>query len=664
MSLHDFHLLRPWWLLALVPAVLLFVLHLKHQLRHSRWVEAIDPALLDALLDTRSIAPQRRWPLALLLTGWMLATLALSGPCFEKSNQNALKQADAVVVLLDLSPSMLVKDVAPTRLQAAHYKILDLLRQRKEGYTGLIAYSGSAHVVAPLSDDTNTVAALVTTLEPGIMPNLGSQVEDAVQEAIKLLENSHFTRGRLLLVSDGIEAEALASIHKQLRGKSIELHVIGVGTTQGGPIPTDSGNFVKDETGRIRLFPFSPDLLQQLATENGGQYHNLSSDDSDIATLLAPPAWLSQMGNGSQRDANHTIENWHDAGYWLVLPCLLLALVSFRRGVIACLLPLMFLTATPDSHALDLSGLNLPDLHWQDWWQTPDQQAAAALQKGDNKTAAEKFRNPEWKAYAEYQNQQHAEAAKHFSASDSAAAHYNRGNALAHTLDFNGAIKEYDEALKRNPSLADAETNKQLVKKLLEEQKNQQNQQDKNQKNQQDKNGEQKDQQNQQQDQQQSQDSDKQQQDSQQQASQQQDSQQQDSQQKDNPPGNPQDDSAKNPDEQKSGEPQDVKNQDGKQPDDHKKQDDEQQKAEAQQAAEPTKASDDKQDQQASNQADSKDPAEQEKQDAARQWLRRVPDDPGGLLRNKFDYYYKIQQQQDLRDRRNNPASTGKETRW
>lgn len=646
MNILDFYLLRPWWLLALLPALLFFILHLQQQHRHSRWTDAIDPELLDALLDNNSSTQHRRWPLGLLLTGWVLATLALSGPCFEKSNQNALKQADAVVILLDLSPSMLVKDVAPMRLQAAHYKILDLLRQRKEGYTGLVAYSGSAHVVAPLSDDTNTVAALVPTLEPGIMPDLGSQAEDAVQEALKLMENSHFTRGRLLLVSDGIEAEALASIHKQLGNKAVELHVIGVGTTQGGPIRTDSGEFVKDEAGNTRIFPFSAGLLQQLATENNGQYHNLSSDDSDIAALVTPPAWLSEMGNGNQRNANHTIENWHDAGYRLVLPCLLLALFAFRRGMIVCLLPLLFLTAAPDSRAMDL-----PDMHWQDWWQTPDQQAAAALEKGDTKTAAEKFRNPEWKAYSEYQNQQHAEAAKHFSASDSAAAHYNRGNALAHTLDFNGAIKEYDEALKRNPSLSDAEENKKLVKKLMEEKKNQQNQPDKNQENQQDKDSEQKDQQNQQQDQQQS--GDKQEQQDSKQDQQQQDPQQQESQQ-----GSPQDNSAKKsdekkPDEQKSGEQQN----------DEKKAE-EKQKAEERQAAEQAKESGDKKDQQANSVEDSKDPAEQEKQDAAKQWLRRVPDDPGGLLRNKFDYYYKLQQQQEMRARRNNPAAPEKETRW
>ena len=471
----TFHFLRPWWLLAILPALVFAWILFKRRTRTSGWAAVIDSELLAELLDN----PQQSkpsWPVMALILAWLFAAFALAGPCFEKNNQVALKQDDAVVILLDLSPSMLSQDVQPSRLQAAHYKILDLLRQRREGYTGLIAYSGSAHVVAPLSDDTNTIAALVSTLEPRIMPSIGSRVEDAVSEALQLLQNSHFNRGRLLLLTDGVVPEALANIQQQLDGHSVELNVIGIGTADGAPIRLQSG-FVKDKQGNILMNPLDEKALQTLAQDNGGYYSTLRTDDKDIAPLIAPPDWLTQLGNGDPRRASHTVENWQDSGYWLALPCLLLVLLLFRRGVLLCLLPILFLTYQPPVRA---DALSLPET-WQDWWQTPDQQAAKALEIGDSASAARQFIDPQWKAYAEYQSGQHDKAAEHFATSDSAAANYNRGNAQARAGDLQGAIESYEQSLRKQPDLADAAFNRDLVKKLLDQKKQDQHQDQKNQ---------------------------------------------------------------------------------------------------------------------------------------------------------------------------------------
>ena len=468
----DFHWLRPLWLVAIAPALILFMFLLRRKANGNRWLGVIDNELLDALLDTTPEKKQQ-WPLHALLCAWIFSAIALAGPSFEKTEQPILKSADALVVLLDLSPSMLAADVKPSRVQAAHFKILDLLRERDEGYTALIAYSGSAHVVTPLSDDTNTLAALVNTLDPYIMPKTGSRVEDAVTLAIQLLHNAHFKRGRLLLVTDGVVPAALDNIHKQLRGTAIELNVIGIGTAEGAPIPLPNGEFVKDSQGKILINPLEQETLKKLAADNGGYYSNLRTDDADIASLTAPPGWLSP--DDGARNANRTVENRLDSGYWLIFPCLLIALFFFRRGVVVCILPLTLFVYQQNAHA------EFPE-HWQDWWQTPDQQAASALKSGDAKTAAQKFRNPQWKAYAKYQNKEYGAADEILSKSTTADTLYNRGNTQARLLKFQEAIDSYNEALKIDPNLKDAESNLVIVKNLLEQQKkpdkNEQDQQD------------------------------------------------------------------------------------------------------------------------------------------------------------------------------------------
>ena len=591
LSLADFHWLRPLWLLAIIPAVALFVLLLRRKANSNQWKSVIDPALLNALLENQS-EKKRQWPWYALLCAWIFSTISLAGPSFEKTEQPVLKNADALVVILDLSPSMLATDVKPSRIQAAHFKLLDLLRERQEGYTALIVYSGSAHIVTPLSDDTNTIATLVNTLEPTIMPKIGSRAEDAVSAAIQLLHNANFQRGRLLLVTDGVVPAALDSIHKQLRNTSIELNVIGIGTAEGAPIPLRNGGFVEDAQGKIVMNPLEEDILKKLASNNGGYYSSLRADDADIAPLSKPSNALTNSNN--KRNDQRNIEHWLDSGYWLVFPCLLVALLFFRRGAVVCVLPLALFLYQENAHA------ELPK-HWNDWWQTPDQQAAKALEKGDTKTAAQQFQNPQWKAYAEYQNGQHKEAAAHFATGSDTASLYNKGNAQAKSNDLQGAISSYEKALKQNPKLEDAVFNRDLVKKLLEQQKQQNN-----------------------------------------------DQQNQDNQQnQQNNNENTANDSKENTEQEKQQAQQDQQRQENTEK--QKEQQSKEQNSAQEQQPENNKASESEQEQKTepkSAEATANSQMNNEQQQAVKQMLNVVPDDPGGLLRNKFDYYYQLQQQQ------------------
>lgn len=633
----DFYLLRPWWLLAILPALELAWLLIRRQHNDSAWIKVIDSELLDALLDRGQQSSRKQWPIFALLISWILSAMAMSGPCFEKNNQAALKQADAVVILLDLSPSMLTQDVQPKRIQAAHYKILDLLQQRREGYTALIAYSGSAHVVAPLSDDANTIAALVNTLEPLIMPSMGSRVEDAVSEALQLLENSHFNHGRLLLITDGVVPEALANIHGQLQDKSVELNVIGIGTATGAPIALPNGGFAKDRYGNILMNPLDENTLKKLAHENKGYYSALRTDDKDIGPLTAPPEWLAKLGADETRTTNHTIENWKDIGYWLAFPGLLFSLIFFRRGVLIGLLPLLLLTHQQTVKADTLPATVLTKT-WQDWWATPDQQAARALANGDTASAAKQFVDPQWKAYAEYQNGQHAEAAQHFSQSDSTTAKYNLGNAQARAGDLEGALASYKQALEKKPDFSDAKFNSDLVEQLLK-----QKQQDA-------KNGQQQGQDQTQQDKQQNQDPNQQNQEQRgQKQSMSDQGQSQKSQEQQNTPEKQDDnDRQESPEEEKSDSGQEA----------YKEKENQEENT-----SDPRKL-DDKDQAKENATKDDKGAYDSEKQQATEQWLRKVPDDPGGLLKNKFYYYYQLNRQKALIERRSGLNQEEEEQRW
>lgn len=658
----QFHWLRPYWLLGIIPAVLLAIFLLKIKRHAHQWQQMVAPELLPFLLDGKTITPKKSL-LWLLILAWIVSIVAMAGPSWIKRPTPVEKNQNALVIMLDLSQSMVSEDIKPSRLVRARLKITDILRARKDGQTALLVYAGEAHAVTPLSDDTATIISLLPSLSPDIMPLPGSNTEDAVQRAIKMLQDAGAPNGDLLLVTDGVVPAAFNKIGELLSGKNIRLNILGVGGKQAAPVPAGRGGFVRDAQGAIVTTQLNSDELASLAHANKGRYRDIANDDSDINFLMPSEETGAKEKSKVERD----FDQWFDQGHWLVFLLLPFVLLSFRRGFILSILfiPMLGLAPQP-AYALD----------WQDLWLTKDQQAAQHLQAGDAKAAATEFTSPDWKAAAQYRAGDYAAAAESYAKADTAQAHYNRGNALAKAGKLEDAIKAYDEALKRDAAMADAKKNRELVENLLKKQKDQQQNSDKNQDSKdnkndkkQDKNEQNKDQdKNQKQDQQSDQNKDQKQ---DQQKDQQKDQQDQQNQQKDEQKNEKKDQqkSQEKDQQQQDQQKQGDKNQDPKNSDAQKSSgtDSSQQNQQGQQASSSGNNSSAQGQQQAMQssaagpqgsqanaqqssaatsdgaqaqaQVDPKDLTDEQKQ-AMDKWLRLVPDDPGGLLRNKFKYQY------------------------
>jgi len=224
----ELHLMRPEWLWALVPALILSMLLWRERARRGNWRSVISPDLLPYLVGENA-GDKARNLLPLIIVGWLLAVLAAAGPSWQKIPQPIHQKQDALVILLDLSYSMKSTDLAPSRVDRARQKILDLLALRREGQTGLVAYAGDAHVVTPLTDDTDTIANLIPALNPDMMPVPGSALASAVEEGIGLLHSAGIRKGRMLLVTDGVGDSELERAAKRVREAGVRLSVDGCG---------------------------------------------------------------------------------------------------------------------------------------------------------------------------------------------------------------------------------------------------------------------------------------------------------------------------------------------------------------------------------------------------------------------------------------------------
>ena len=142
----SFHLLRPEWLWALLPAAVLAGLLWRTRNNSGSWSSVIAPELLPYLIGEDQ-GGSRRSLIPALLLAWTLAILAAAGPSLHKIPQPVHQKQDALMLVLDLSYSMTAGDLAPSRVDRARQKLLDLLQRRREGQTGLVAYAGDAHIV-------------------------------------------------------------------------------------------------------------------------------------------------------------------------------------------------------------------------------------------------------------------------------------------------------------------------------------------------------------------------------------------------------------------------------------------------------------------------------------------------------------------------------------
>jgi len=583
-----FHFLRPWWFLGLAPVALIVGFYSWHKHHAGNWATIINPELLPFLMQGK--APSDGLSTKSLITtltlAWIICITSLAGPTWEQLPQPVHRQDSALIIVFDLSPSMLAADLAPSRLVRGRYKLIDILKRRTEGVSGLVVYGGDAHTVSPLTEDSNTIVSLVPVLHPGLLPQYGSNIEDAIQVAVNLATSGGYQQADILLISDGVDPSAISEITSIVKDKGeYRLSILGVGTENGAPIPLGSGGFVKDtRSGNVIIPKLNISDLRRLASANKGNYQTISNDDRDIDNLLG--AMESLFGDSTQQ-TDRSFDLWDDQGYLLALLLIPILLLTFRKGAVVVLLlaPLLFQSNSVEA------------LEWQDLWATGDQQGAEALELDNAERAKSLFTHPQWRGSAAYRAADYETAAEAFFTDETANGLYNSGNALAKSGDFDSAIGAYERALELEPALEDAIFNRDLLEKLKQEQEQEEQSQE-----------------------QQDQESSEQQQE--------QDSEQSD---KNDDPSDQQPPEQESEQQDESAIPEEESEEESEkkeQQDSEKKQNESEQQAERQ-TSELEMSEEEKQ--------------EQREIDAM---LRRIPDDPGGLLRAKFRYESQQRKQQ------------------
>ena len=578
----EFHFLRAGWILLIPIAILLIFIFKRRLLTIGNWEKLIDKRLLPYVMSRSQLSDnQYKWWLISLIS--VLSIIALAGPTWERIEQPSFRTDQSLVIALDLSRSMNAQDITPNRLTRAKLKILDILERRQGAQVALIVYSANAFTVTPLTSDTDTIIALINSIDTSIMPSRGSYPALAIDKGLQLLNQASVSNGEIILVTDGgITSDSFSSAQK-LRDEGYRLSALGIGSMNGAPIPKETGGFITDNTGQITISRLEVDDLKDLVEIGGGSYTSITSNDQDIDTLLS-----EVYSAVRESDDSVTTDQWKEFGPWLLLIVVPFGSLLFRKGWVFLLL-LTIMPIDNSVYALD----------WNDLWKTRDQQAKEAMESGDYDKAIELFEDSEWLAAAHYKAGNYRQSANGYNNNSNIDHLYNHANSLAKIGQFEEAIENYEKVIAEEPNAEDALYNLNLLKDLLSENQSSEENNDDGQSSEEASTGEQSQQQN-----------------------------GDESEQSDNEgnskTGDSDDESDANPNQKLSNE-EDI----------------EAIEKELERAAEEN--SNQEPQQEDNNESGIEGRMAQEQQQAMEQWLRRIPDDPGGLLRRKFRYQYQRQ---------------------
>ena len=307
----HFHFLRPYWLIIFV--LMLYILN-AFSLRDdsiAQWRELMSPTIISKLTvsgnNNHWLSPKR---MSFIIS--IPLCLLLMGPTWQQQPSPFSENNAPLIIALDVSNTMSQSDVQPSRLLRAKQKINELLEVRGDSKTALLAFSGSAHVVMPMTNDREMIRLFLDSLDEKVMPVSGKLPEKILPLADELLQNATVP-GTILLVGDGATANTVTAFQQFFEQQSSQLVVWAIGA---------SPELVDDNTD---IIPLQLTQLQNLAKQSNGRVVLMSNDKTDINRV-------NQYIKHNLVVVDDNSRPWHDAGYYLIFIIAILFLSWFRKG--------------------------------------------------------------------------------------------------------------------------------------------------------------------------------------------------------------------------------------------------------------------------------------------------------------------------------------------
>ncbi|MFH1154585.1 MAG: VWA domain-containing protein [Pseudomonadota bacterium] len=476
MKFSDPHMFYMVWVVVLAAGVTVYGHHKRKRIV-SRY--ASPKALASVAPEFSPVRPWVKGIIQVAALGFLVVCLA--GPQWGFRWETIEQKGVDIMICLDCSRSMLAQDIEPTRLERAKREIIDLLRMMKSDRAGLVAFAGSAILQCPLTLDHEAFNLFLQSLTPDFLPMGGTDLAGAIEAAMSGFEAESDTDKAIILITDGenTAGDPLAAADKAADSK-IKLFCIGVGKTEGAPVPDTEGGFKKDSQGRIILSKVDDNALSDIAARGKGIYVKSVAGDMDLDMIYTREI-RGKMELKTVKSGRKKV--WENRFQWFLFPGILLLIMEmfirdFRkkgRNLAALfLIPILAALAPGQAHAgasasvdkgieaynsgkfdeaekhfidAQLARPDMPELYYNI--------GTAAYKKGDFKSAQRNFekamesQNPGLKTNAQF----------------------NLGNTYYRMGDLDKAVKTFENLVKDHPEDTQAKENLEFIRKKQSEEK-------------------------------------------------------------------------------------------------------------------------------------------------------------------------------------------------
>ncbi len=317
------------YLLLLVPVFVLLFLYSNY--RRSKNIKKFGDSELIALLMPNYSSFRVNAKFALLLLAFVLCVFIFARPQFGGKYETVKRRGVEVMIALDISNSMMARDVSPTRLDRAKLLVSRMIDKLNTDKVGLIVFAGDAFIQLPMTSDYVSAKMFLDNISPRLIARQGTNVAEAIRLGARSFTSMQNSAKTIIVITDGENHEhgAIEAV-KEAAEKGIQVNVLGIGSKQGGPIPIGSSdNFMKDREGNVVVTKFNEGLCQELAKAGGGIYSYISNNNA------AQRAIDSQIDKLAEDDVQSKVYTEYNEQFmpiaWMLFVVLLLELFIMNK---------------------------------------------------------------------------------------------------------------------------------------------------------------------------------------------------------------------------------------------------------------------------------------------------------------------------------------------
>ena len=458
MMLDKLHFVYPWFLMFIPILSVIFIILSKKEITFApnlfKLRKFASKENLKFLVKKNIIKNKSNF---LLLAFFILIIISLARPRWDFIEVKNYNYDKNLVILLDSSQSMNVKDISPSRFTRAKQEIYDILDKYTNYRVGVIAFTDIPHIVSPLTKDHKAIKGNIKSLNPNDFLIQGSNLNEALKLTINYFKNTTGNNKYVLLISDGdftqkVNKEILAKIKEE----KIQLFIYAIGSSFGGPV-FKNGKIIEYK-GKKVISKLNIANLRETAQIFSGAVTTITHDDADLNEF-------NNFINTSQKitETETTIKKWQEKYYVFLIPAMVILLIYFRNGAFISIFLLVFCASGYNAQA----NIFLND----------DQKALKYYNSKRYKQAQEKFSSIYNKGVSAYRNNDFDSAIKHFETmpENDINSQFNLGNSFFQKKQYQKAINSYKMVLKNDKQNKKAAHNLKIAEEKLKQQQKKQN---------------------------------------------------------------------------------------------------------------------------------------------------------------------------------------------